>query len=252
MTVNSILGLRGVRSRGSLLAVTFALGFLSLPGSVRAQSWGFHGFAEGGALLGVRDLGQVVGSVGNFLSIQAAASIQPSAASGYGFQATMPSGDTWFRLMARTTHGARAEALIGLCTLASGHICDPLVVDARVTSLHGQAGFKQGDAGGRARAAFFVGLGLRSYEFSDPDCSPFRDRPDMHTVCGFMAGVYANPPSLAPSVEFGFEVEMDADPVTFHFRGSDVTTPYDGGDDRTEGIMQNDVYLTFGIGIKVR
>lgn len=226
---------------------------LLTPSPARAQdSWSFAGIVDAGSFIGTRNLGGVVGSVGDFQAIQATGRLRPSFVVGAGMEATLPGSDTWFRLLARTTHAGSGEVSIALCSLVVGEICEVLEVDARTTSLHAHVGFKQGSEGQAARTAFFVGLGLRRYWFGERDCSPFLDTPDMYTVCQFMRTLFDNPPSLAPVIEIGFELAFTAGPATFTLRGSDAVSNFTGGAPGAEAAMQNDVYLTFGIGFGAR
>lgn len=230
------------------------LGLTALsPASVAGQdSWSFGAIADVGSYIALRNIGKSAGEVGSFQAIQAQGDMMPSLVWGGGVEAVRPDGSTWFRLLARTTSGARAEAYIGLCTVLPGDICERLEVEAAATSLHGQVGFTQGSAGDRARGAFFAGLGVRRYRFGEGDCSPFLSDPDMYVACGFMADIFEAPSSFTPFVEIGFEVKVSAGPVEFSVRGSDLAGPYSGGGQGTESTMQNDIFLTVGVGVPSR
>ena len=214
--------------------------------------WSFRVLADAGTFHSTRDIGKAVGAVGAFNRIQAVARVESSPLVGVGLEAVLPDGSTWVRAMVRTTIGAQADAHIGLCDLLPGDVCDPLIADTRVSSVHGQLGFRQGTENSRVRPSFFFGVGLRRYGFDDPGCSGFSGNADMLTVCDFMRSLFESPPSATPFIELGYEIAVDIGPATLDLRFFDLAGPYGGGGDFAEGIMQNDVFASAGITVPVR
>ena len=237
--------------------ILFVLMWITIHNEASAQEvskehWSLNVVGHAGSYIALRDLGKSVGTVGSFQAIQAQGRLRPALVMGGGLEAILPDGSTWLRLAAGTTQGAQAEAQIGLCTVLTGDICDTLVVDANVYSLHGLIGLRQGSKGDRARASFFAGLGVRGYRYGEADCTPFVADPNMHTACGFMSDIFENPPTATPFLELGFEILLDVGPVDISLQASDLTGPNNGGGAGSESTMQSDVFLTAGLNVTVR
>lgn len=203
------------------------------------------------------NLGKNVADIQLQTALQTVASIEGSPVMAAGVEVVFPDGNMRFRGEFRTTVGATARALLGLCE--SGELAKPGVglcaiverADARVTD--GDVGLilSLGQAEHRIRPLAWVGLGLRSYDFDSDlsECDGYSD--DSLEICRRSREIFENP-SVTALLTFGTGLEARLDPVSAFVRLSAVASSYSGGGGRANGGRQVDLVLTGGLGLRVR
>lgn len=246
-------------SRSLRIGTCLTLGFLAAaPTHAQESSWTVHPFAEGGWSFPLMNLGKnAVDNLPQTPALQTVASIEGSPVMAAGVEVLFPNGNMRFRGEFRTTVGATARALLGLCE--SGKVVQPGVglcaiverADARVTD--GDVGLilSLGQAEHRIRPLAWVGLGVRSYDFDSDlsECDGYSD--ESLEICRRSREIFENP-SVTALLTFGTGLEARLDPVSAFVRLSAVTSSYSGGGGRADGGKQVDLVLTGGLGLKVR
>jgi len=242
----------------------FTLGFLSAA-PIRAQesSWGIRPFAEGGWSFPLMNMGKNsvnVESAGNVqlsTAMQTVATMESSQVMGAGVDAIFPAGNMRIRGEFRTTVGATARALLGLCEsrkLASPGLglCDDVErVDARVTEGDVSLVLSLGHASQPIRPLVWLGVGVRNYQF-DSDLSVCGTATtDASEICRQSREIFENP-SVNALFTFGTGLEAFLDPVSAFVRLSAASSSYSGGIESADGGRQLDLVLTGGLGFRVR
>ena len=245
---------------GRLLRIgtCLTLGFLAaVPTHAQESSWGLHAFANGGWSFPIRNIGKNAVELEQLSALQTVASVEDSPVIGGGVELVFPDRTMSIRGQLRTTVGATARGLLGLCE--SGQLALPGVglcaveerADARIVDGDVELILTPGEAEQRIRLLFMLGLGVRSYDFDSDlsECDVYSG--EEYEVCLKSREIFENP-SVNPLLTFGAGLEARFDPVSAFLRLSTVTSLYSGGVGLVDGGRQLDLVLTAGLGVSVR
>lgn len=245
---------------GRLLRIgTFlALGLLAAaPTYAQESSWGVHPFAEGGWSFPLMNLGKNAVDIQLQSALQVIARMENSPVMAAGVEVVFPDGNMRIRGEFRTTVGATARALLGLCE--SGELAKPGVglcsiverADARVTDGDVDLVLSLGQAEHRIRPLVWFGVGVRSHDFDSDVSVCGGDSGDSFEICRSSREILENP-SVNALFTFGTGLEARLDPVSAFVRLSAVTSSYSGGMGLADGGKQVDLVLTAGLGLRLR
>lgn len=237
-----------------LVSTALALSFV--PTTLHAQlgDWTFRGTGEFGIFFSTRDLGKSVGDIPELPALQIKGRMDPAPVFGGGIEAESADTRLLLRAVVRSTMGGTASSQIALCSLTTGELCVPRVVDVRMTTFTGEVVFVQGSAEDRLRHSFVLGAGLRSYDFTAEACDPDSSNPDVFVVCELATDLYQDQAKVQTFIQFGFGFAWTSasGAITAFARVNDVVGKYNGGSDRSDGDFQNDVFGMGGLSFRVR
>lgn len=239
------------------IGTCLTLGLLAaVPAHAQESSWGLHPFANGGWSFPLRNLGKNSVELQQLSALQTVASVEDSPVIAGGVDVVFPDRTMRIRGQLRTTVGATARGLLGLCE--SGQLAQPGVglcaveerVDARVIDGDVELILTPGEAEKRISPMFWLGLGVRSYDFDSDlsECDVYSD--EEYEVCLKSREIFENP-SVNPLLTFGAGLQARLDPVSAFLRLSAVTSFYSGGVGLVDGGRQLDLVLTAGLGVRV-
>ncbi len=234
------------------------LGFLAAsPIHAQESSWGVNPFAAGGWSFPLMNLGKNSVDIQLGTALQTVATMEASPVMAAGVDIVFPDGNKRIRGEFRTTVGATARALLGICE--TGELTQPGLelcdygerVDARVTEADVNLILSLGQAKQRIRPLVWLGVGVRSYDFDSDVSVCGSDSSDASEICRSSRELFENP-GVNALLSFGTGLEARLDPVSAFVRLSTVASTYSGGIGSADGGRQVDLVLTGGLGFKVR
>lgn len=233
----------------ALLGVFFA----TAPAEAQLGGWTLSATADFGGNFPIRQLGKNAGTIPQVPVLQVVADREKSLSVGAGVIATSPSGETTVRGRFYTTIDGIVSGRLGFCgepdnPLFRGPLCEPVETTADVRSFAVDVGFLQGAPGDRIRASIHIGAGLRSFSFGSIDCE---DPTDWEVICEFTSEIWQDEGGVSPFILAGLRLNGDLGPARLWVEGMDQIGRYDGGSDRADGNVQNDLLVTAGISIRV-
>lgn len=244
-----------------LRRTALALALLALPGlafsatPVAAQlgGWTVGATADVGGYLPLRQLGKNAGTIPQLPVLQVVADRQSSLFFGGGLLFTSPSGETTVRARYSTTVGGVVSGRLGVCgepdnPLFRGPLCEPVETDSDVRSFSVDLGFLQGSPGDRIRASLHLGGGLRSFSFGTIACE---DPTDWEIVCDFTSEIWQDDGGIAPFLMGGLRLNGQMGPAQLWVEAMDQVGRYQGGSERADGNLQNDISVTAGFTLRV-
>ena len=205
------------------LAGTLLLGALALPASGQERSWTASVFVEGGGVLPIRTLGRNVGIFPGLDEQQVVSDLENFGSFGGGVEIDLPATNLRFRAVYNTTTGGAVTGRIGFCgdpdnPLVTGDICEPAETDATIQSFAVDVGFVRGRPGAIFRPVILLGVGLRKYEFGDPDCPPLDPVETAGRTCLLMEDLWLEEGGLTPILRFGLGIENQSCQCGFDVR----------------------------------
>lgn len=244
-----------MRRNASPLLLCALVGALLPATPVQAQlgGWSLSATAEGGFNIPIRQLGKNSGTIPQLPVLQVVADRESSATVGGGLILTSPSGETFVRARFLTTLDGVVSGRLGVCgdadnPLFRGPLCQPVETSVDVRSFSVDLGFLQGAPGDRLRASLHIGAGLRTFTFGTVDCV---DPTDWEVVCEFTSEIWQDDGGIAPFLMGGLRINGRLGPADLWIEGIDQVGRYDGGSDRADGNVQNDITLTAGLAIPI-
>lgn len=247
--------MRRLVSTFALVAVSGAALSLS-PAPGRAQlpdGWTFSVEGQVGGMFPLRQLGKNSGTIPQVPVLQVVAERETSATVGGGVVFTSPSGETTVRARFSTTLDGVVSGRLGVCgdpdnPLFEGALCEPVETASDIRAFSVDMGFLQGSPGDRVRASLHIGAGLRSYSFGTIAC---QDPTDWQVICEFTSEIWQDDGGISPFIMGGLRLNGDLGPAVLWIEGMDHVGRYNGGSDRADGNIQNDLSVTAGLSVRI-
>lgn len=233
-----------------------AVGCVLAPAPARAQlpdGWTVSIEGQVGGLIPLRQLGKNSGTIPQVPVLQVVADRESAALVGGGLVFTSPSGETTVRARFTTTLDGVVSGRLGVCgdpddPLFRGALCEPVETASDIRSFSVDMGFLQGSPGDRIRPSFHVGIGLRKYSFGSITCN---DPTDWQVVCEFTSEIWQDDGGISPFLMGGLRLNGNVGPAVLWLEGMDQVGRYNGGSDRADGNIQNDLAVTAGVTLRV-
>lgn len=223
------------------------------PGHAQSSGWTVAATADVGGYFPLRQLGKNAGTIPQIPVLQVVAERESSATFGGGVTLTSPSGETLVRARYSQTIGGIVSGRLGVCgdpdePFFGGPLCAPVEADSDIKSFQVDVGFMQGSPTARIRPSLHFGGGIRSFSFSQNDCT---DPTEWETICGFTSEIWQDDGGLTPFLMAGLRLGGDLGPATLFIEAMDQVGRYKGGSDRADGNIQNDLSVSGGFTIRV-
>lgn len=243
------------------IGISLVLGLMAAaPLHAQDPSWGINVFALGGGNFPLRNLGKNTVDIQQHPFLQVVAQVENSPSLGGGLEFLLLEHDLKIRGEFRTTVGATARGLLGVCEsgdvaqIGVGLCALQIGTDARVMDGSAELVLLAGDPNRRVRPSFSIGLGVRSFQFETDalDCADFgTELDDAYQVCRRSEEILEDPGANL-ALTFGLGLEALRGPVAAFLRVHAVTGSYNGGTGRADGERQMDLAVTGGLAFRVR
>lgn len=237
----------------SLLVCAIAgLGFVA-PARAQFGGWSLSAIAEGGVNIPTRQLGKNAGTIPQLPVLQVVAERDAHGVIGGGVMLTSPSGETLVRARFTTSINGSVTGRLGVCgdpdnPLFQGPVCAPVENSVDERAFSADIGFLQGSPGDRVRASLHIGGGLRSFSFGENECV---DPTDWEEVCRFTSEIWEDDGGISPFLLASLRLNGEIGPATLWIEGLDRIGRYNGGSDRADGNIQNDISITAGFALRL-
>ena len=237
----------------SLVACALTVIVTAVPARAQLGGWSLSVTAEGGVNIPTRQLGKNSGTIPQLPVLQVVADRESSGVVGGGVMLTSPSGETTVRARFLTTLDGSVSGRLGVCgdddnPLFQGPLCAPVETTVDMNSFSVDLGFLQGAPGDRVRASLHIGAGLRTFSFGTNVCE---DPTDWQQVCEFTSEIWEDDGGVVPFLLAGLRLNGDLGPATLWIEGFDQVGRYNGGSDRADGNIQNDVTVSAGLAVRI-
>ena len=242
------------------LAVRFVLPALlgllvtGTPGHAQLSGWSVSATADFGAFVPLRQLGKNSSTILELSVLQVVANRETSSTIGGGVTFTSPTGNTLVRARYSQTLSGVVVGRLGVCgspdePLFVGELCDPVETQSDIQSFQLDLGFMQGSPTARVRPSVHIGVGIRSYSFTQNECDdPIADR---QTICEFSRDIWAEDGGLTPFLMAGLRLSGDVGPANLFVESMVQVGPYKGGANGADGNVQNDMSISGGFMIRM-
>jgi hypothetical protein len=243
-----------VRRLATSLVVCAVAGLtLASPAQAQLGGWSLSAVAEGGVNIPMRQLGKNSGTIPQLPVLQVVADRETAALIGGGVMLTSPSGETMIRARFTSSVSGNVSGRLGVCgepdnPLFQGALCAPVETTVDERAFSADIGFLQGSPGDRVRASLHIGAGLRSFSFGENECV---DPTDWEQVCTFTSEIWEDDGGISPFLIAGLRLNGELGPATLWVEGLDRVGRYNGGSDRADGNIQNDISITAGLALRI-
>ncbi|NNF37423.1 MAG: hypothetical protein HKN71_02055 [Gemmatimonadetes bacterium] len=236
-----------------LIGIVSGLTFAS-PAEAQLGGWSMSVNAEAGLNIPVRQLGKNVGTfLGQEGNLQIVAERESSPLVGGGLTFQSPSGETLLRARFVTTIDGELTGQVGVCEVPDTQFeglpfCQPVKNSADIRAFSIDAGFLQGSPGDAVRASLHLGVGVRQFSFGSLPCI---GNESWEPVCEATAEIWEDDGGLSAFLLAGLRLNGELGPATLWVEGIDRVGRYNGGSDRADGNIQNDVSITAGLALRI-
>ena len=184
--------------------------------------------------------------------LDAVAEFSGSQMLGGGVELALPDMGFNFRVGAEATTGAEATGYISICELVAGNVCREEVAPASMQGISFEV--RSSRAGPRRRFApvLALGLGLRWYDFSVPECTAGSGDEGRLTklICDTITDLYRETkPNLLLRIGAGIRGHLA--PLLVELAGTAGTGRYTGGAAKSEGRWHHELRANLSIGMIV-
>jgi hypothetical protein len=244
-----------VRRLAARFVLPALLGLLltSTPGHAQFAGWSVSATADVGGFFPLRQLGKNAGTIPQVPVLQVVAERKASTTFGGGVTLISPTGNTLVRARYSQTLDGIVSGRLGVCgdpdePFFQGPLCAPVETDSNVRSFQVDMGFMQGSPTARIRPSLHIGAGIRSYSFTQNECN---DPTEWEVICEFTSEIWQDDGGLTPFLMGGLRLSADLGPANIFVEAMDQVGRYNGGSDRADGNIQNDISVTGGFMIRV-
>ncbi len=214
--------------------------------------WEIRVFAEAGGLVPIRKLSSNNSFLTSELPLQVVSELTNSSMVGGGVDIALGDPSVRLRGIYRQSVGLESD---GFLLVAQLDIPGPLgvvhTVEGTVREMIGELAFMQGTPGNRARGVIFLGLGVRSYNFSTLDCSS-QNSEDEALVCNAISDMWEEESSFNPLLAFGLGLEVNLSGPHLFVQARGVVSPYRGGTSPASGDTVMDLVTNVGLSWPIR
>ncbi len=168
---------------------------------------------------------------------------------GGGVELALPASDFSFRLGWETTSGGEAMGHISICEIVDANLCREEVAPTRMRSVTFDARSSRAGPQRRIAPVLALGLGLRWYEFSVPDCNGLSQTGKL--VCEAITDIYRDAkPNVILRMGGGFRAHLGRRLLAELAAGAS-TGRYTGGAGNSEGQWYHEVHANLSVGVVV-
>lgn len=247
--------------RHGRIGISLVLGLMTAaPLHAQDPSWGVNVFALGGMNFPLAKLGNNSVDIDQNPFLQVVADVGSSPSLGGGLEFLLLEHDLRIRGQFRTTVGATARGILGVCesgdvALGDVGLCaHQIETDARIMDGSAELVLLLGNPNQRVRPTVSFGLGVHSFQFGTDalDCAEFGTEIDnAYQVCQGSKEILEDP-SVNPTLTFGLGLEALRGPAAAFLRANAVTGSYSGGTGQADGGRRMDVVVTGGLAFRIR
>jgi len=214
-------------------------------GSWRLVLWAHTGYQyPGGRFASNSPSGTGTGPLG---ILDAFAEFGGSQMHGGGVELAPPATDISFRAGWETTVGAKATGSLGICALVGGAVCQEEVAPLAMRGVVLEARTSRADSQRRLASVIGLGIGLRWFGFSVPDCTGKSD--DALLICDAITDLYREPRShFVLRLSVGLQAHLTG-PLLAELGGSAGTGRYRGGARESNGLWYHDLRINVSVGV---
>lgn len=178
--------------------------------------------------------------------VETVSELLPSSAWAGGVEIGLPARDAFVRLGWMSTVDAEVTGQLGICTLLEGALCAPVVASVVVREVFADLRSIRRNSEARIRPVVNVGVGLRRYSYTVPDCPASVG--DARLVCLAITDLYADARDHFV-LRFGLGVRVRRGPLFMELGGGGSTGRYRGGAGRAHGSWYQDFRAESSIGV---
>jgi len=151
-----------------------------------------------------------------------------------------PAEELTVRLGWESLSGAEVAGRIGICSVAAGDLCEPIVAPADVWTVSSLVRVVSGNPDNEIRPVIRAGVGLRGFAYTTiPEC-PDRSEGAMAQVCKAIVDLY-EVPGLHLRLRLGLGLQASVGRFVLEAAGDVATGRYNGGSERTNGNWYHDL-----------
>lgn len=159
---------------------------------------------------------------------------------GGGVEVRFPAEELTVRLGWESLSGAEIAGRIGICSVAAGDLCDPVVAPADVWTVSSLVRVVSGNPDAEVRPVIRAGVGLRGFAYPTvPEC-PDRSAGAIALVCSAIVDIYEDP-GVQLRLRLGLGLQATVGRFVLEAAGDVATGRYNGGSERTNGNWYHDL-----------